>query len=253
MVSEMIKYKKKLLITGVLFVVSLLIYTNFTVGFMRCLLYKDFELDKIAPKIYVNKSMSDEQRQRLLNIYQKAEQRIEVFFGDRRAKPYLIAGDSDVLIKKYGNQNARTGITHLSFLETYIVIEPSGLNVDVLSHELCHAELIERVGWYKREFEIPIWFDEGLAMLVDKRFPSWEADWELMTAHGKIAPSLDSLDNSEFFFESKNAYINYIVAQKEVNNWYKKSEQKGLLELIDLLNEGQDFKTAFFSYQLSID
>ena len=50
-----------------------------------------------------------------------------------------------------------------------VVIGPKGQNVDVVSHELMHAELARRVGYFKRLMEIPAWFDEGLAMQVDYR------------------------------------------------------------------------------------
>jgi len=237
--------RKKILLTGILFVLTLMIYANFTIGIVRCTLYKSIELDKISEYIYVDKSMPAEQRQSLLAIYYKSQKRIEAFFGTRRAKPYLIVGNTDFVIKNYGNQNAQTGLTHLSFLASYIVLDSMGLNIDVISHELCHAELKKRVGWYAREFKIPTWFDEGLAMLVDKRFPEWEVDWEMMTDKGKTAPSLETLANAKQFFEGKNTYIHYITAQKEVDKWYKKSEQEGLLEFINSVNEGASFEKAF--------
>lgn len=238
--------KKKIILITALFILILSIYATFTIGLVRCIVYKSIELDKINEFIYVDKSLPREQRQRLLNIYQKSAQRIEIFFGERKAKPYLLVGNTDFIIKNYGNKNAQVGLAHLSPLETYIIIDSAGLNIDVMSHELCHAELKERVGWYIREFEIPTWFDEGLAMLVDKRFPAWEVDWEMMTEKGKIAPNLDTLATAKQFFEAKDVYIHYITAQKEVDKWYKKSGQKGLLEFIDALNEGASFEKSFF-------
>ena len=157
----MTRKRRRRIFIGILFFFGLLIYANFTNGLARCVLYKDFELDKIHRYVYVDKSMTSDERQRLLNIYQKSTQRIEDFFGERRASSYLIAGNTSFAIQRYGNHAAQTGITHLSFLESYSIVDSAGLNIDVISHELCHAELRERVGWYRREFKIPTWFDEG--------------------------------------------------------------------------------------------
>lgn len=50
-----------------------------------------------------------------------------------------------------------------------VFVGPKGANVDVVAHELVHAGVFDRVGPWVRMMQIPVWFDEGLAMQVDHR------------------------------------------------------------------------------------
>jgi hypothetical protein len=229
---------------------------------------KDFYLDKLKfeqADVYVNPQMSKEERQNSILLYQKSKLRIDSLFGSTEAKPVILVGNTDEIMQLFGQANAQgqqvqTGMTHLTPFGAYIILSPDGTNIDVLSHELCHAELMERLGWKIRRQKIPIWFDEGLAMLVDKRFEYWmtlQEDWrDLVDSEKKDS----SFDNSDFYpstnsdslafasfslqnlqtteqFFTENAQMHYFLAQEEVSRWYNKKGQKGLLELIDKLKE----------------
>jgi len=65
-------------------------------------------------------------------------------------------------INSYGNTQFVGG-------RACVMIGPNGQNVDVVAHEMAHAELFLRVGWLARWLQIPTWFDEGVAMQVDYR------------------------------------------------------------------------------------
>ncbi len=149
-------------------------------------------------------------------------------------------------------------MTHLTPFGAYIILSPDGTNIDVLSHELSHAELMERVGWQIRRQKIPVWFDEGLAMLVDKRFEYWktlQSNWQNqidfedndVDSDSYISSSssdslyfssfsLKNLQTTEQFF-TENSQAHYFLAQEEVSRWYIKEGQKGLLKLINDLKE----------------
>jgi len=54
-------------------------------------------------------------------------------------------------------------------VNSYIVVSPEYLNVDILAHELTHAEVHARVftGRLWDWLSIPTWFDEGIALQND--------------------------------------------------------------------------------------
>ena len=60
-------------------------------------------------------------------------------------------------------------MTHYRPTAAISVFGPAGQTVDVLAHELAHAELLQRVGYFTMEFCVPAWFDEGLAVQFDER------------------------------------------------------------------------------------
>ena len=100
-------------------------------------------------------------------LLQEAKDRIEAKFGIMQSEPVIVFFEKQdsfwpLQLNKYGSA---------SFLgsKTCVVIGPKGQNVDVIAHELMHAETEHRVGYWRRWLEVPIWFDEGLAMQVDHR------------------------------------------------------------------------------------
>lgn len=271
-----ISIKKWIGIAFLLLLFWLLILTFFYAPtLIRSLFLKDFYLDKLAfeqASIYVNPQMNKKKRQNIILLYQKSRLRIDSLFGSTEAKPSILIGTTDEVMQLFGHSNAQgtvqTGMTHLTPLGAYIILSPEGTNIDVLSHELCHAELMERLGWQIRRQKIPIWFDEGLAMLVDKRFEYWtvlQEDWRNLidlekkdssfisdsefysSTHSDSLSlsslSLQNLQTTEQFF-TENAQIHYFLAQEEVARWYNKKEQKGLLELITNLKKN-DFEESY--------
>jgi hypothetical protein len=212
--------------------------------FARSVFLKGYYLKEVRPRLYVDKKLDSAQIVLLEQNYQAAEARVRAFFGDLKAEPYLLAGNDAEVMRLFGNQNIETGMTHLSPIGTYIVLAQDGLNLDVISHELCHAELMARTGWFLREFHIPTWFDEGLAMLVDERFPNWETEWQMMTLNGSYAPELDEMDTPTEFF-SRDAYLHYLTAKKQVGIWHQMVGREGLLLFIETLKKERDFPKAF--------
>jgi len=232
---------------------------------IRSIFLKDFYLDKLESEqaiMYVNPQMSKEERKTILLLYQKSRLRIDSLFGSTKSKPSILIGNTYEVMQLFGTSTSQnqlqgqTGMTHLTPFGAYIVLSPEGTNIDVLSHELCHAELMERLGWQNRRKKIPVWFDEGLAMLVDKRFEYWtvlQQDWRNLinleknyTDSSYYSASSDSLFVSSFSlknittteqFFTENSQMHYFLAQEEVARWYTKNQKKGLLELINNLKE----------------
>lgn len=233
-----------------LFVLLLLlaagIYALLRPGYFRCLNISRENMHMIAPNVYVTPQMPAAMRDSLLLHLERAKRRIVDFFDSQQANPLIIAGHDLQAIRYFGTAQARVGVTHLAVTGAYIVLEPEGINTDVLAHELCHAELMARVGWRNRTFKVPAWFDEGLAMLLDRRFPDAEAEWQILTQNGKYAPSLEELTtNRRFFGNPHHTYLNYLTARREVARWYATRRREGLLALCKCLSEGKDFEQCY--------
>ncbi|MCS7019151.1 MAG: hypothetical protein NZM34_08595 [Bernardetiaceae bacterium] len=222
------------------------IYVVLQPGYFRCLNISRENMTMIAPRVYVTPQMPATMRDSLLYYLKQAQQRIIGFFGSQQANPIIIAGHDLWAIRYFGAVQARTGMTHLAPTGAYIVLAPEGINADVLAHELCHAELMARVGWWNRTFQVPAWFDEGLAMLLDNRFPNAETEWQAITQNGQYAPPLAELTtNRSFFSNPHHLYLNYLTARHEVEQWYSVHRQRGLQLLCKCLADGHSFHQCY--------
>jgi hypothetical protein len=94
---------------------------------------------------------------------------------------------------------------------------------------------------------IPTWFDEGLATQNDYREQYGLDAWIEQTDNGKNTVPLEDMDTgSEFYADPvEDRRFRYLNAKHEVSEWMEIHGQKGLLELFDALNDGEDFNTAY--------
>ena len=94
---------------------------------------------------------------------------------------------------------------------------------------------------------IPTWFDEGLALQNDYREQYSLDAWKDQTENGKNVIAVEDMDTpSEFYSGTKeDRRFRYLNAKHEVSEWMNNHKQNGLLELIDKLNNGSDFNSAY--------
>ncbi len=116
-----------------------------------------------APAVYVDPRLSPERRAEVLRLVEAGKARVAGFYGAFRAAPRIIAGEDLQALAPFGR--CTHACTHYSLLGLTVVLGPEGLDEEVVSHELAHAELFERVGLWRMLTGVPTWFDEGLAML----------------------------------------------------------------------------------------
>ena len=110
-----------------------------------------------------DKNITEHQTQ----IIHAAQSRISSRFGPLKSQAVVYFFDAP---DSYWPLTLNTyGSTSFLGYKTCVSIGPNGQNVDVVAHELMHAEIASRTGFLKRMRTIPIWFDEGLAMQVDFR------------------------------------------------------------------------------------
>ncbi len=163
------KYFKGL---SVAIIIILLIFTWTFPQFLRCLFvtYDDFE--EIKSMIFVEKSITVKQQDSLKSYVKNAKKRVVSFWGKQEGVAKIIFCKNAETYKKYCQSSEGAGCSIGTPFGSWIILNQDGLNVDVIAHEMCHDELMARVGWWKTKKEIPTWFDEGLALMLDYRFVS---------------------------------------------------------------------------------
>lgn len=195
-------------------------------------------------EIYFSPTTPEALRQTMQQAIDQANARVATFWGGKRSQPKIIFCDTDEAYQSYGNKFGTPATNHLNWFGSHIVISKDGLDVDIIAHEISHAELQHRIGWRRREFKIPAWFDEGLAMQVDERPKYSEATWQQEIAKGLKPPDVRQLKNINQFMigTADEVRMNFATARHEVSCWVTKEK---LETLVDRINNGDSFEQAY--------
>ena len=245
-----VKSKKKIILCCCISLILLLLLAavyifQFTgLGYRMSVPYRS-SFEKVADNIYVNKNYSGNIKE-AIQLTEEALERDRAFFGELQCTDttIIIFCDDDKLLSKLdGDHDTKTSYTK----KNYISVSDEYLNIDIIAHELTHAELHTRLNM-KALKSIPTWFDEGLATQNDYREQYGLDAWIEQTDNGKNTVPLEDMDTgSEFYADPvEDRRFRYLNAKHEVGVWMDTYQQKGLLELFDKLNNGEGFDTAYF-------
>lgn len=221
---------------------------------VRCFFVSISDFDKEQAHVYVSRETPIEVRNLLGHIIEKAQSRNVSFWGKWKNHPVIIYCHNEADFKRYGS--GTPGVAYLNPLQCYIVIGPNGLRTDIMSHEMCHVELFQRIGWMASEFEKPAWFDEGLALMLDYRYAKREEktryfgfliDWDRSLRSGLDYVELNDLQTLEGFSKGdlRNKVFAYLTAGKEVSRWLEIVGKEGLLRFTTQLRDGAAFQEAY--------
>lgn len=205
-----------------------------------------FGLEQMAPGIYVSREVTDQQRAQLVASIQQARSQVIEVYGSVISSPIVYAcANRDCYESFNGSGDGRA-------VSGGFLLIPESFIPEAISHEWSHVELYARVGHsgYRR---FPMWFHEGLAVAVSK-LPN-HSDDKLHEAEElglPIPQRIRELGELEAWSNALNEYRNskgisvmYSAAGHEVRGWLKRVEQQGLLELIETVNSGEKFTTAY--------
>ena len=224
-------------------VVLLLQFTRY--GYLMTLPYRS-AFAEIDEHVYINKDYAGD-RQELMEMIGQAKDRVNNFFGGLsfQDNTIFIIYDDENLRRKIGEDHAAIIFSFPSEIR-YICVSDEYLELDILAHEITHAELHARLSTEAQK-TIPTWFDEGLAMQNDYRERYSEAQWTQQTNNGENAVALEDMDTPSDFYagEAEDRRFRYLNAKHELDVWMTAHGQHGLLELLDRLNGGADFTTAY--------
>ncbi|NJL13348.1 MAG: hypothetical protein HC913_10325 [Microscillaceae bacterium] len=258
--------KKNILSLGLLFrllllslalgvVVLLVFYVSFSrLFYCYALPYSSFRTP--YADTYISPKIPPSLHPLLFKMVQTARKRVHHFWGSTKARPVLVFCADEAEFAYFGRNYGTPAMVNLNPLGTYIIVLPDGANIDVLSHEISHAELYSRLGWYTKMRQIPAWFDEGLALMVDYRYPGGgkahqHADYRKKLLElglpGSRPIGLSELRQIEDFFarDTYHTHRAYLTAGQELSRWLDQVKVKGLLQLIDSLKAGKDFMQVY--------
>jgi len=118
--------------------------------------------------LYLSGTLSNEAEHNVISLLEAAKERITEHYGLSTAQPVVIVLNNQEEQKDYGLHDS-PGKLFIAPWNNYLLLNYQVMNIDVTAHELIHAEVVSRVGYFKRQTKIPTWFDEGAAMQVDHR------------------------------------------------------------------------------------
>jgi hypothetical protein len=208
----------------------------------KCIFANHFGFKKVGENIFLPADISIENENNLLQIIKKSKVRAGKLFGVLEANPIILVCTTNEELKTIGSSDM-AGSTRRDILGTFVVIGPSGLNEDVISHELVHSEFGERIGLYSLLF-VPAWFDEGLALQVDYRAKYSEEVWNQRTENGQNIPDISTLAANKQFYTGDRE-LHYVIARHDVKNWMEKVGKVGLLDLTARVNKGASFSDSY--------
>ena len=227
-------------------VVAVVYFVQFNqYGYMMTVPYRS-AFTEIADHVCINRDNARD-HQEILGLIEQAGERVRSFWGDLRCpdETLFIICDDEKLIRKIGEDHATVTVSFPSE-RNYICISDEYLELDILAHEISHAELRARLT-SGAQAKIPAWFDEGLALQNDCREIYSEEQWISQTDNGKKAVALEDMDTPAEFYagEVKDRRFRYLNAKHELSEWLAVHGQEGLLELIEKLNDGENFDMAY--------
>ena len=203
--------------------------------------YSNFNHDG---QLYFNPSTPKHKIDSVKFLIESATKRVGNFWGVKTCNPTFIFCETAEDFKKYGSPSPLPALTHIK-LGAYIVISSEGADLDIIAHEISHAEFYHRIGFYNWSFKIPRWFDEGLAMQNDYRNYYSEDTLKVTSNNYQNLPDVKKLITGHQFFETNTTeqlMLNFMTAKHVVKGWYTKEK---LNKFIEDINKGKDFDQAF--------
>lgn len=203
-------------------------------------------LVEIAPRVYVSAEKSDELQKKLLVSLASAKGQIIEIYGSVISNPNVYAFYDREHFESFNGFG--DGRAVFSFGNSGIMLIPKSIIPEAIAHEWSHNELLARVGRSGLR-TIPVWFNEGLAVITSKLPRHSEEVWAELKQDGVDLPKIGELEtidqwiaaNRKTYENQKGRNVVYTAAGHEVRAWFKQVGQAGLLELLDVVKAGGNF------------
>lgn len=119
-------------------------------------------MERIAPGLIVERGLGDSDHKVIREYAAAAKKRVQSVLGPLPDFMTIVACTSADCQDRLGPKGPR-GLTYAVPGFAVIQLAPSGVNPVIMSHEISHATLQTRAGWF---LSYPQWFDEGLAVVI---------------------------------------------------------------------------------------
>jgi len=187
---------------------------------------------RIAPNIYVDPEMSATKHQQFLQVVKQSKSSISSFFGGMQSNPGIYACTTKPCFRKFGGIPAKAK----AIGDDKVLLSLEALNKVTLTHELAHVELHKRLGSAHVWNKVPMWFDEGLAVLACKD-PEYSKPVKRM--------SLNKLTTQNQWVSAVRGRIPaYNIARQAVQKWYNTAGSRGLQTMIGHMKRGESFTSS---------
>lgn len=202
-----------------------------------CAVLSAMPLERLPDGTLADAGLFSAERQTVIKQRAEALRRIAVTFGAAHAHPIVVhISKADALWPFPYNS---FGSTDFLPARTCIVLGPDGRSVDVYAHELLHAEIAHRVGFWTRWRQIPVWFDEGAAMQVDYR--SAFSLPKQVAKVGGIRIQEKTTVASFFAVPSDQLTENYAEAKLALADWLDRTGRKNFYSRLAEMSQGKNF------------
>jgi hypothetical protein len=190
---------------------------------------KNSEYSEISPNVFASNSFNRDQNEKLLAVIELGKSRVNQTFGNMIANPKVIIAANDIEAADFGSNPY--GKALLTPLGQCIIFGPKGQNIDVIAHEYTHAEVHHRVGWLNHMLNVPIWFNEGVALLVDFREPYLLENIKLSV------DQINSVKSHQFDFSMTSYKASRVLVEH--------LDKSTFYDDLEKLKQGQDIKSVF--------
>lgn len=218
--------------------------------------YSDFK--KVKSNLYISPTTSSKHLQRINLSIEEAHKRIGDLWGKSVGDATFILCESTEQYHRYCNSDEGAGCSiGTPWGASFIVLNLNGLNTDVIAHEMCHDELFTRLGWWKTTREIPQWFNEGLALMVDYRFVAtsdsvqryldYKDECSYVSNGGQTVLNLNEISSFHGFFNGSENHVMlaYMTSGMEVSRWLAVVGEKKIALLVHQIAEGHHFQDVY--------
>lgn len=209
-------------------------------------------------KTYFSPNIPKRRYNGLQSIVAQAEARVDSFYKGRKSRPKIIICQTPQQYQRYCSSTEGAGCSiGTPWGNSYVILNAQGMNVDVIAHEMSHIELLKRVGWWRTTTDVPQWFNEGLALMLDRRFVSETAprdryqayryEWRYYTRNGRDILLLKDISTIGEFFRGDQRHVMtaYMTAGMEVSYWLLRRGDAGFQRFISAMEGGMIFEEAY--------
>jgi len=214
-----------------------------------------FGLESISDHFFVDSEMPEVQRDLFLKAASAAKDKVFSRYGEIVSSPDIFACSSKDCFQRIGSTTSKAK----AYGSSKILLSPEGITKALIAHEWSHAELYDRIGGYPKIKRVPAWFNEGLAVVVSDEPSHSEEVWNYIVNNDIPRPQLAELTTRKDWVIAVRTYGNnnagdpekvsvvYATAGHEVRRWFNNVKTKGLINLIEMLNQGVPFEDVYQS------
>lgn len=210
---------------------------------LHCQWYAQSAYVEVGKGLFVDPEISQVTKGTLLQQLHRGKSRVERTFGIMSSQPVIVISQDPKVLNHFAVSQHATTIN--SPLGQCIVIAIDGVNEDVFAHELVHSEFAHRIGKGYYSANLPVWFEEGVALTVDNREPFRRFNMKVSKATlNRVSQLSDQTEFKVALGSLENAQASKMLATQVL----QRIHHKELYRRLERLAQGGDFNKTFATY-----